>query len=100
MNIVDSIGIRLKCRVCGQAYEVPLRDILMSHDLLDHQHCPTSADTECPPLAQVFLADDKDIVDLQRAWQRLQERARKDGGELVLMGITEPNPASNKENVA
>src|SRR5512144_144163 len=85
MNILDAIGIRLSCKSCGQTYEVPLRDIMMSHDLLEHQGCPISEDTECPPLAQIFLAEDKDISDLKGAWQRLQERARKDGGELVLM---------------
>jgi len=100
MDIVDSIGIRLNCRSCGRTYDVPLRDILMSHDLLEHQGCPISEDTECPPIAQVFLADDKDISDLQRAWQRLQERARSDGGELVLMGSPEPKSASKQTEAA
>lgn len=67
MNITDAIGIRLSCKACGQAYEVPLRDILMSHDLLEHEGSPISQDAECPPIAQVLLADDKDIADLLSA---------------------------------
>ncbi len=100
MNIVDALGIRLRCKSCGQTYEVPLRDIAISHQLLNHQGCPTSADTECPPLAQVFLAEGQDISDLQRAWERLQERARKDGGELVLMGSSQPKSASRQKEAA
>lgn len=86
MDILDAIGIRLPCRSCGEPYEVPLRDIHLSHEVMNHEGCPASEETECPPIFQVFLADDEDIIALQHAWQRLQERARKDGGELVLMG--------------
>ncbi len=85
MDILDAIGIRLPCRNCGEFYEVPLFDIHMSHGVMDHRGCPVTPETECPPIFQVFLADDADIVALQQTWQRLQERARKDGGELVLM---------------
>lgn len=100
MNITDAIGIRLACKACGQAYEVPLRDISMSHDLLEHEGCPISQDTECPPIAQVLLADDKDITDLQKAWDRLQERARKDGGELVLMCGRREGTATGRQDAA
>jgi hypothetical protein len=96
MDILDAIGIRLPCKNCGQSYEVPLRDIHLSHDIIDHQGCPVSEDTECPPVFQQFLADEKDILALREAWQRLQERASKDGGELVIMSGASENSAEEQ----
>ena len=31
MNILDHVSIRLPCNQCGQTYEVPLSDVLLSH---------------------------------------------------------------------
>ncbi len=100
MEFVDAIGIRLPCKRCGQPYEVPLRDVLVSHELLRHEGCPVAEETECPPVAQVFLADESDIAGLQRAWNRLAERVRKDGGELVVMSCPAPNSAQAHPNAA
>ena len=36
MNILDNAAIRLLCRSCDHYYEVPLRDILLSHEVV---HC-------------------------------------------------------------
>lgn len=83
MDILDSIAIRLPCRACGQEYEVPLRDILVSHRML-HEGCPVREETECPPLAQSRLIGLSFMEDLQRDWRRLEESARAAGGRLVL----------------
>lgn len=100
MEILDTVAIRLPCRRCGQAYEVPLRDVLMSHKIMKHRACSIPQETECPPLAQIFLAEEEDVVALQSAWKRLQERAQKDGGELVLMWRTPLSAESGHRRLA
>jgi len=84
MNILDAVGINLPCRSCGSTYQVPLRDVLLSHTIL-HDGCPASQETECPPVFQSRLFESKDIEELQHAWNQLEQRARADGGELVFM---------------
>jgi quercetin dioxygenase-like cupin family protein len=91
VDILDAVVIRLPCKRCGQAYEVPLQDVLISHNIMKHRACSIPRETECPPLAQICLAEQEDVEALQSAWNRLQERAQKDGGELVL--IWQPPPA-------
>jgi hypothetical protein len=84
MNILDTVGISLPCHSCGNTYRVPLRDVLLSHTIL-HDGCPVAQETECPPAFQSRLFERKDIEELERAFSRLDQRARADGGELVLM---------------
>jgi hypothetical protein len=84
MNILDTVGIRLPCQSCGGTYQVPLRDVLLSHTML-HEGCPARQETECPPVFQSRLFERKDIEELQRAWSQLDQRAQADGGQLVLM---------------
>ncbi len=83
MNILDSIAVRLPCRRCGEEYEVPLRDIVLSHAML-HEGCPVLEESECPPLAQSKLIGLGPLEDLQYIWDRLEESARAAGGRLVL----------------
>jgi hypothetical protein len=52
MNILDAVSIRLPCNACGQTYEVPLRDVLLSHTVA-RCGCPVTQETECPPVFQV-----------------------------------------------
>lgn len=85
MNILDAVAVSLPCQSCGGNYRVPLKDVLLSHKIL-HQGCPVSWETECPPVFQSRLFEREDIEMLQRAWSRLETRARSDGGELVLLG--------------
>lgn len=95
MNVLDAVAISLPCRSCGDNYRVPLKDVLLSHGML-HQGCPVSQETECPPLFQSRLFERKDIEELQSVWSRLENRARSDGGELMLLGVrdqAEPHPA-------
>lgn len=84
MNILDTVGISLPCHSCGNTYQVPLRDVLLSHTIL-HEGCPVRQETECPPAFQSRLFERKDIEELERTWNQLEQRARADGGELVLM---------------
>ncbi len=87
MDILNSIAIRIRCLNCGGAYLVPLNDVLLSDKLL-HQGCPVAEETECPPLFQSRLAPRAAIEALDRAWQIIDDRVRKNGGELVWIGST------------
>ena len=97
MNILDAVGISIPCRSCGNSYQVPLRDVFLSHAVL-HEGCPVSPETECPPVFQSRLFGRKDIEEFQRAWNRLEQRARSDGGELVLMA--EGPPAESQASIS
>ncbi len=65
MDILNSIGICIRCPNCGGTYLVPLRDVLLSHELL-HQGCPVAEETGCPPLFQSKLAPRPAIEALDR----------------------------------
>jgi len=86
MNILDAVAISLPCQSCGGNYQVPLKDVLLSHRIL-HQGCPVSQETECPPVFQSRLFERVDVEELQRVWRQLENRARSNGGELVLLGV-------------
>ncbi len=83
MDILDHAFLRLPCKVCGQAYEVPLRDILLSHTVV-RCGCPVREETECPPVYQVRWFNREPIQELSAVWERLAARAEADGGELLL----------------
>ena len=78
MNILDAVSIRLACNACGRTYEVPLRDVLLSHTVV-RCGCPVAQETECPPVFQVRLFDREPIEALSSAWERLASRALADG---------------------
>lgn len=85
MDILSVAAIRLPCSRCGESYDVPLRDILLSHKVM-HEGCPVAEETECPPVFQSRLASEWALKTLDQAWRRLERRAAADGGELVLIG--------------
>jgi quercetin dioxygenase-like cupin family protein len=85
IDILDHAFIRMPCNACGKTYEVPLRDVLVSHTLV-RCGCPVHDETECPPLFQIRLFDREPINALSSAWEQLERRASSDGGELVLRG--------------
>ncbi len=82
-DILDHAFIRMPCNACGQTYEVPLSDVLLSHTVV-RCGCPVHQETECPPLFQIRLFDREPIKTLSSAWHQLANRANSDGGELVL----------------
>ncbi len=84
MDILDNAAIRLLCRSCDQYYEVPLRDILLSHEIV-HCGCPVPHETECPPVYQVRICDNEIVERLQKAWSEASYCAELAGGELVLL---------------
>ncbi len=84
MDLLSLAALRLRCPVCGKSYAVPLRDILLSHQIL-HDGCPVAHETECPPVFQQRLASRDAVGELDRAWKDLENKARSAGGELVLL---------------
>lgn len=84
MNILDFATIRLTCKSCEQVYEVPLRDIRLSHEIV-HRGCPVPHETECPPVYQVRICGDEAVEALHSAWIAVSHCAELAGGELVLL---------------
>jgi len=65
MNILEALSVRIPCTVCERFYEVPLNDILLSHQMLE-QGCPVPDETECPPLFQTRLIPREVLTDFGR----------------------------------
>jgi tRNA G26 N,N-dimethylase Trm1 len=87
MDILEAIAMELPCGACGGRYEITLKQILLSQHML-HEGCPVPAHytTECPPLYHADLADRELIEELQRTWQRFEDRANTVGGRFLLCG--------------
>ena len=83
MDILEFVTIEIPCVACGGRYEVTLKQVALSQKML-HEGCPIRVETECPPLAQSRLMDQKLIQELQSIWGRLEEKARGASGELKL----------------
>jgi len=81
MDILDAVTIEMPCQACGGRYEVPLKQILLSHEML-HEGRPVQTVEECPPLNYSGLVNQEIIKELQRVWAGLEEQARGAGGEL------------------
>ena len=90
MNILEALSVRIPCTACEQFYEVPLNDILLSHEMLE-QGCPVHDETECPPVFQTRLIPRDVLNDFVKAWQRLEENVHRHNGELVLSDCRERN---------
>jgi hypothetical protein len=97
MDILSVASVRLPCSWCGRCYEVPLRDILLSHKIM-HEGCPAPVETECPPVFQSRLASASAIKALDQAWRRLERRAAADGGELVLNSHNVERPVERSKD--
>jgi len=80
MDILERLAIEIPCSACGGRYEVTLKQILLSQEML-HEGCPVQVVDECPPLAYSGLVDRQIIQELQTVWGRLEEEARGAGGE-------------------
>ena len=50
MDILEIVAIEIPCSACGGRYEVTLKQIALSQQLL-HEGCPVQVVDECPPLA-------------------------------------------------
>ncbi len=83
MDILEKLAIEIPCSACGGRYDVTLKQILLSQQML-HEGCPIQVVDECPPLAYSGLVDRDVIQELQAVWARLEDQARGAGGEVKL----------------
>lgn len=83
MDILEKLAIEIPCSACGGRYEVPLKQVLLSREML-HEGCPVQIVDECPPLAYSVIVDREILQELQTEWDRLEEKARGAGGEVKL----------------
>jgi hypothetical protein len=83
VDILEAVAIELPCSACGGRYEVTLKQVTLSQEMM-HEGCPVQVESECPPLAYSGLVDQEVVRELQRVWARLEERAREAGGEVRL----------------
>jgi hypothetical protein len=83
MDILEIVAIELPCSACGGRYEVTLKQVALSQEMM-HEGCPIQVETECLPLAYYGLVDKELVQELQRIWARLEESARGAGGEVKL----------------
>jgi hypothetical protein len=74
-DILESIAIEIPRSACGGRYEVTLKQIGLSQQML-HEGCPVQVVDECPPLAYFGLVDQELVQELQKVWVRLEEKAR------------------------
>jgi hypothetical protein len=84
MDILDAVAVSIRCGACSGEYQVPLKQVLLSHQML-HDGCPVSDERECPPLHWSRLVDEQLVREFQNVWSRVEERARNAGGELILL---------------
>ena len=83
MDILEKLAIEIPCSACGGRYEVTLKQVLLSQQML-HEGCSVQRVDECPPLAYSGLLDREIIQELQTVWARLEKKARGAGGEVKL----------------
>ncbi|MGA2713533.1 MAG: hypothetical protein ABSG41_10550 [Bryobacteraceae bacterium] len=81
MDILEILAIEIPCRTCGGRYEVTLKQVALSQQML-HEGCPVRAETECPPLFYSGFVDRELAQDLQKIWSRLEQEARGASGEV------------------
>lgn len=88
MDILEAVAIELRCVACGAHYEITLRQVLISEQML-HEGCPVPLQftNECSPLYYADLVGRDLILELERIWPRLEEHTQKSGGKLVLRRI-------------
>ena len=83
MHILEIVAIEIPCSACGGRYEVTLKQIALSQQML-HEGCPVQVVDECRLSLTRGPVDLELVQELQKIWVRLEERARGASGELKL----------------
>lgn len=83
IDILQYVSVSVPCPGCGQHYDVPLRQILVSQQML-HEGCPVASDTECPQVTYAVLANEAILEDFQRSWARLVAQIRHSGFDITV----------------
>jgi len=88
--ILDAVFISIPERWGEGVWEVPLRDILESHEVIG-EGCPGMPE-ECPQLTFSELIDPETLAHFVDAWRALEVGAQKAGGSLVIRCSFEVSP--------
>lgn len=83
LDLLQHLAVRVPCGACGHRYDVSLRQVLLSQDML-HDGCPVCAETECSPLTYAALANEEALRDFARSWGRLRDLVHTAGLELTI----------------
>ena len=83
MDILEAVAIEMPCPACGGRYEVPLKQILLSHEML-HEGCPVHTAEECPPLSYSGLVNQEIIKSFKECGPALRSKRVEPVGELRL----------------
>jgi hypothetical protein len=83
MDILEIVAIEIPCSACGGRYEVTLKQIALSQQML-HEGCPVQVVDDGPPLAYSGLVDQKLGQELQKNLDAPRGKARGASGELKL----------------
>ncbi len=78
LDILQYVSVTVPCAACGSHYEVPLRRILLSHQLL-HEGCPVATETECPSVIYAALLNEAVLRQFERSWAHLVAQVREGG---------------------
>ncbi len=82
-DILQHVSVKVPCSACGLHYDVPLRQVLESQQLL-HAGCPVTSETECPPVTYAALVNEATLRRFADAWTQLAAQVRSQGLELVV----------------
>lgn len=81
-DILQHVAVSVPCGACGQHYDVTLRQVLLSQEML-HEGCPASSEPECPQLTYASLANETALRALERSWKGVLEQADQMGFTLT-----------------
>ena len=83
LDLLQQLAVSVPCSTCGQHFNITLRDVLMSQDML-HEGCPVCHQTECLLLTYAALADEAALRDFEQSWSRLLHKVQAAGFELAV----------------
>lgn len=83
IDILQHVSVSVPCPACGQHYDVPLRQVLLSQQML-HEGCPVATETECPQVTYAVLVNEAILADFQRSWARLVAQVRHSGFDVTV----------------
>ncbi len=83
IDILQYVSVSLPCPACGQHYDVPLRQVFLSQQML-HEGCPVAAETECPQVTYAVLVNEATLGEFQRVWTRLVAQVRQSGFDVTV----------------
>ncbi|MFO0982309.1 MAG: hypothetical protein U1E76_11330 [Planctomycetota bacterium] len=86
MDLLNAASVKLPCDACG-GYEVTLRQILASHEVLHDGCCCARDESECAPRSYARVLDRETVEQLERAWRHLEDEVRRMGGEVLASGL-------------